>query len=62
MNTNSFNVYQAARELGVTSQWIRTLLAEQRLPGAEKVDGQWRIPASAVEEAKQRREQGQVAQ
>jgi hypothetical protein len=51
---DSFGVYEAARELGCTSQWIRVLLAEQRLSGARKVDGIWRIPASALEEVRQR--------
>jgi len=48
----TFNVYQAARELGCTSQWIRVLLAEGRLQGAEKIDGQWQIPAAEVEKRK----------
>ena len=52
----TFNVFGAAREVGCTSQWIRVLLYEGRLPGAQKVDGQWRIPASAIEEMKQQRE------
>jgi Helix-turn-helix domain len=47
--TETYSVYEAARELHVSSQWIRTLLAEQRLPGAQKIDGQWKIPASALE-------------
>jgi hypothetical protein len=54
MTHETFNVYEAAREMNCTSQWIRVLLAEQRLPGAEKVDGQWRIPAVAIEQIKQR--------
>ena len=49
-----YTVYEAARELHCTSQWIRVLLAEQRLSGARKVDGVWRIPASALQEVKQR--------
>ncbi len=48
-----YSVYEAARELHVSSQWIRTLLAERRLPGAQKVDGLWRIPAAALEEHRQ---------
>lgn len=56
---DTFGVYEAARELGCTSQWIRVLLAEGRLPGAAKVDGEWRIPASALE---QRKQQTAVAQ
>lgn len=51
-----FNVYEAARELGCSSQWIRVLLAEQRLDGAQKVAGQWQIPAAAVDALKHRRE------
>jgi hypothetical protein len=47
-----FTVYEAARELHCSSQWIRVLLAEQRLPGAQKVDGVWQIPMSALEELK----------
>jgi len=56
MQNRTFNVYEAARELGCTSQWIRVLLAEQRLGSAHKIDGQWRIPKTALEALKQRRE------
>ncbi len=56
MEQETFNVYSAARLLGCTSQWIRVLLAEQRLPGAQKVGGQWQIPASALEELKTQRQ------
>ena len=44
----TYTVYEAARLLNCTSQWIRVLLAEQRLDGAQKVDGQWRIPEHAL--------------
>jgi hypothetical protein len=57
MDTKLFSVYEAAREAGVTSQWIRTLLAEQRLEGAYKHDGQWRIPSTAIEPLKRNREE-----
>jgi hypothetical protein len=50
----TLNVYEAAREINCTSQWIRVLLAEQRLAGAQKIEGQWRIPAAALEKFKQR--------
>lgn len=50
----AFTVYEAARELSCTSSWVRVLLAEQRLPGAQKVEGRWCIPASALERFKQR--------
>jgi len=56
MEPDTLNVYQAAKALGCTSQWIRVLLAEQRLTGAQKIEGQWQIPASAVDALKQRRE------
>jgi hypothetical protein len=56
MENETFSVYEAAREMGCSSQWIRVLLAEQRLDGARKVDGQWQIPASALEPVRPRRE------
>jgi excisionase family DNA binding protein len=54
MQNETYNVYEAARQLGCTSSWIRVLLAEQRLAGAQKIEGQWRIPAAALDEMKQR--------
>jgi len=42
-------VYEAARAVGCTSTWIRTLLAEQRLDDARKVDGVCTIPSTAIE-------------
>jgi hypothetical protein len=56
MKIETYSVYEAARVVGCSSQWIRVLLAEQRLDGAHKVDGQWQIPAAALEPLKQRRE------
>jgi excisionase family DNA binding protein len=61
MSTHVFTVYEAARELGVTSQWVRVLLAEQRLEGAQKVEGQWRIPVTALEALKQQRSREAVS-
>jgi hypothetical protein len=57
MDNTLYTVYEAAREAGVSSQWIRTLLAEQKLEGAYKHDGQWRIPSTAIEPLKRNREQ-----
>jgi len=57
MNTQVYTVYEAAREAGCGSHWIRTLLAEGRLEGAYKLDGQWCIPATALEPLKARREE-----
>jgi hypothetical protein len=56
MDIRVLTVYQAAKELGCTSHWIRVLLAERKLPGAYKVDRAWAIPAEAIEPLKQRRE------
>ena len=52
----TYSVYEAARVLHCTSQWVRVLLAEHRLAGARKLNGQWQIPASALEELKQPRQ------
>jgi len=56
MNDEMLNVYESAKYLDCKSHWIRVLLAEQQLDGAQKVDGQWRIPVSSLEAVKQRRE------
>jgi hypothetical protein len=47
-----------ARETGLTLQYVYSLLAagSQRLAGAQKIDGQWRIPTTALEVLRQRRE------
>jgi len=55
MENERVTVYEAARLVGCTSQWIRVLLAEQRLEGDRKVDGQWQIPAASLEPLRQRR-------
>lgn len=55
------NVYEAARYLACKSHWIRVLLAEQRLEGAQKVEGQWRIPVTALEALKQQRSRETVS-
>ena len=56
MENETVSVYEAARMVGCSSQWIRVLLAEHRLDGARKIDGQWEIPLAALEPLKQRRE------
>jgi hypothetical protein len=55
-NEVRLSVYEAAIYCGCTSQWIRTLLYEKRLRGAEKVAGEWQIPESALQPLKARRE------
>ena len=54
MENTTFSVYEAARELDRSSQWIRVLLAEGRLPSARKIGGQWEIPAEEIEKRKRR--------
>jgi len=55
--TEVFTVYTAARELKCTSHWVRTLLAEERLPGAYKDEsGRWQIPGDALRPIKAKRE------
>lgn len=53
----TYTVYEAARLLNCSSQWIRVLLAEQRLDGAQKIDGQWRIPERALQQLRQHRQE-----
>jgi excisionase family DNA binding protein len=56
MSDEKLTVYEAAQYLHCRSHWVRILLAEQRLDGAQKVDGQWRIPIAALEALKRQRE------
>lgn len=49
---------EAAAMLGVSKPRISQLLGAGHLEGARKVGGQWRIPASAVEQELDRRERG----
>ena len=56
MDKTTFSVYEAARELVCSSQWIRVLLAEGRLAGAAKIEGHWQIPVAAIEQVRRRRE------
>ncbi len=39
---------EAARRLGYTLQYIYSLLYTDKLPGAAKVDGKWKIPVLAI--------------
>lgn len=49
---------EAAAVLGVKPQRVSQLLDAGHLDGSRKVGGQWRIPASAVEQELDRRERG----
>jgi excisionase family DNA binding protein len=47
--TKELTVQQTALRLGVTLKYVRDLLYEQKLPGAQKKNRAWRIPANAVD-------------
>jgi excisionase family DNA binding protein len=47
-NTQDLGAAEAARTLGIGLDYLYGLLWTGKLPG-HKVDGQWRIPAKAVE-------------
>ncbi len=55
MSRPSFGVSEAAKELGCTSQYVRILLSEDRIPGARKRGGRWRTPSETVAQLKQAR-------
>jgi len=59
MNTTNetYNVYEGPRHLGVSSNRVRVLLAEERLPGARKIGRKWEIPADALEPLRQRKQE-----
>ena len=48
-----FGPRKAARHLGVGIKRIYELLYDERLPGATKISGRWRIPQTALK-ARQR--------
>ena len=47
--TKELTVQQTALRLGVTLKYVRDLLYEQKLTGAQKMGRVWRIPAASVE-------------
>lgn len=53
---NTLSVRETAQRLGCSLKWVFDMLYAARLQGAEKVRGQWRIPAGAVEERLKQRE------
>lgn len=46
---------EAQDYLKVSHQAMSQWLQEDKLPGAEKIDGNWRIPAGSVEDARMKR-------
>lgn len=52
----TLSVRETAQRLGCSLKWVFDLLYAARLRGAEKVRGQWRIPAEVVEERLRERE------
>ncbi|HEX3968285.1 MAG TPA: helix-turn-helix domain-containing protein [Edaphobacter sp.] len=57
MDEREISVVEAARRLRVTLHHLYSLLWEGRLQ-AQKVKGQWRVSADAVEARRKRREAG----
>ena len=62
MNANrtkpeEFSPRQAALELGYTLGYVYSLIYSGQFESARRVDGQWRIPAGAVEQRRQQRQQ-----
>lgn len=53
----TLSVRETAQRLGCSLKWIFDLLYAAKLPGAEKVRGQWRIPYTAVEAKLREREE-----
>ena len=49
-NENALTVREAAVHLRCTIPYIYSLLHAERVPGAYRVDGEWRLPKSAVME------------
>lgn len=47
-DTKSLSVREAALKLRNTQKFVRDLLYERKLPGAEKINGHWVIPTSAI--------------
>jgi excisionase family DNA binding protein len=54
--SKSFGVRETALKLGCTQKYVRDLLYEQKLPGAQKKGRQWNIPAAAIEQRLKERE------
>jgi excisionase family DNA binding protein len=55
-----YTVREMALKMNVSLKHVYDLVRGGRLPGAFKIDGQWQIPASAVEaRLARRREQGE---
>jgi excisionase family DNA binding protein len=56
-NAKTLTVRQAALRLGNTQKYIRDLLYEQKLPGAQKKGREWLIPLTAIEERLRERDE-----
>jgi hypothetical protein len=52
----SYGVREAVLQTQYTAKYIRDLLYADRIPGAHKVGGQWRIPADAVDDLRKRKQ------
>ncbi len=49
------SVREAALLLGCSQKWVRDLLYERKLPGAQKKGMVWRIPLSSIEQRLRRK-------
>lgn len=49
MAVKELSVRQTAGHMKCSSKYVRDLLYDDKLPGARRVNGQWRIPLSAIE-------------
>lgn len=52
----TLSVRETAQRLGCSLKWVFDLLYAAKLSGAQKVRGQWRIPADAVDQRLRERE------
>jgi excisionase family DNA binding protein len=55
--SKSLSVRETALRLGCTQKYVRDLLYEQKLPGAQKKGREWCIPISAIEERQRERDE-----
>jgi excisionase family DNA binding protein len=51
----TLTVRQAAVQFGYTIPYLYSLLHMERIPGAYRVDGEWRLPLAALKEHQTKR-------
>lgn len=60
-NTSTLTPAEFSRLSGLSLGYVYARLWSGRVVGAQKIDGQWHIPATALEALKQRRESAVTA-